>query len=350
MTVRARGFALPLALVLLLALTALAHGALVLARRELQASLAFREAVRARWAARGAVDLVGDALPADWRERRQGEVLGPLESRWEEGVWVEAMVRWMSREFFLVEGAGGSGRWEGRERRGWVGWSLHPVDRLGARRGVAEVGGGVRMESGAGVTGGGLGGVPAHWSPRDCREAVSVADSLFPGGALPTVAPFNPPGLWPPEGSGETHEEDIPSLGVLSGRELLARSRGELGGGGGLGGRDGVGCPGVSGPLFRGNRESLRLAGGRYCGLLVVGGDLTLSGDAVFQGLALVGGTLRIEGDGRLEGMVRVRGDLLMGPRSRLQGRACPVFRALADIRELREPVFLPHAAGFWVF
>ena len=119
MTVRARGFALPLALVLLLALTALAHGALVLARRELQASLAFREAVRARWAARGAVDLVGDALPADWRERRQGEVLGPLESRWEEGVWVEAMVRWMSREFFLVEGAGGRGRWEGRARRGW---------------------------------------------------------------------------------------------------------------------------------------------------------------------------------------------------------------------------------------
>ncbi len=42
---------------------------------------------------------------------------------------------------------------------------------------------------------------------------------------------------------------------------------------------------------MEGSEGSLSLDGGRSCGLLVVAGDLRLSGDAAFQGLALVGGS-----------------------------------------------------------
>lgn len=334
----ARGFVLPLFLVLLLALTAMAHGCLLLARRELQASGAFRHAVRARWAAEGAPALLPRIFPDSWKQRTPGGVLGPVARATGDGVTGSALLRWLDREFFLLEGTGTSRGWPGRGTLAWVGWSLHPAERVGAFEGVVELGGSLLTTGGGRVTGSGLDALPDLWPPGGCLAYETLTDSLFPGGRLPPVASLRPapPPVELPDTSG------IPSLGLLWGDELLRRTAGGLPSPGAPGA---PGCPGTSKPLSVGVEGSASLAGGRYCGMLVVEEDLVMTAGAHVQGLLLVGGELRLEGGSRVEGLARVGADLFLGPGSKVEGRACPVLRVLTERDELRDPLLLPHAS-----
>jgi len=330
--------ALPLLLLLLLALTALGHGTLLLARGELHATWAFRHAVRAEKAAEAAIQMgLGekDALGGE-RVPWVGISLAGGES--EDGLIFRSTLRWLDREYFLVEGSGGSRGWEGERRQAWVGWSLDPVVRVGALLAGGELGGGLSREAGSVLESGGFFEAPEGWSPEICEGYRAVLDSLFPGGPPLPIGPLSEP-----EPAGTESGTSIPTLGLLSGFELLERA-----GSGGLsavlpGGPD-QGCPSGGQPVFHGEEGSAVLVGGRSCGLLVVEGDLLLEGDARFQGLALVGGKLEVEGEASFEGMVRVRGGVRMGPGAEFQARSCPVLWALQNLPELLEPVMLPHA------
>jgi len=306
------GMALPLLLLLLLALTALGHGTLLLARGELHATWAFRHAVRAEKAAEAAIQMGLGEKDAFGRERVPWVGISLAGGESEDGLIFRSTLRWWDREYFLVEGSGGSRGWEGERRQAWVGWSLDPVVRVGALLAGGELGGGLSREAGSVLESGGFFEAPEGWSPEICEGYRAVLDSLFPGGPPLPIGPLSEP-----EPAGTESGTSIPTLGLLSGFELLERA-----GSGGLsavlpGGPD-QGCPS--------------------------GGQPVLEGDARFQGLALVGGKLELEGEASFEGMVRVRGGVRMGPGAEFQARSCPVLWALQNLPELLEPVMLPHA------
>jgi hypothetical protein len=134
--------ALPLVLLLLMALTAFGHGALLLSLRELRATWAFRNLVRANQAAEIALHLALQA-PEIADEDRSPWVLNPLVSgETEDGMLYEAGRRWLTDEFFLMEGRGRIQGWVGERTMIWLGWSGHPPTRMRAFLSTKEGGAG----------------------------------------------------------------------------------------------------------------------------------------------------------------------------------------------------------------
>ena len=340
---RPDGMALPLVLLLLLALTALGHGTLLLARRELSTVWAFRHAIRAGQAAEAS--LKTDALPEylflGQRVPWIGHSLGKAETG--DGLKMEKVFRWLDQEFFLLEGTGGSRGWKGERRRALVGWSLDPEARLGAFSAAFEVGGGPGQGSDVVATDVDLLGPPEAWPEDVWGECQVVLDSIFPGGPIPSTGPLVEQ---PHEDSGAG--ASIPPLGLLTGSRLL-----DLAWSGGSGTHSPQdldrGCP-MQSPVLEGTGGSRILSGGRVCGLLVVEGDLILRGDARFQGLALVGGDLVLEDGAVLEGMARIRGGLLLKDKGTLISRACPVIWSLKGLPELQQLLAFPDGAKLTAF
>lgn len=134
------GMALPLVLILLLALTTLGHGALVLSQREVQASAAFRDLARAEKAAEVGLRLA-QALPLDPLEDRKPWVFQPLlNGELPDGLTYSATRRWIDEEFFVLEGRGGVKGWPGHRTVASVGWALHPGFRVSSFLTAVEVG------------------------------------------------------------------------------------------------------------------------------------------------------------------------------------------------------------------
>lgn len=333
------GMALPLLLVLLLALTALGHGTLLLARRDLKTVWAFRHALRAGQAAEASLRLgqLDVEIIQNERVAWTGHPVGSGE--FGDGLIYRSVFRWLDQEFFLLEGTGGSRGWRGERRRAWVGWSLYPEARLGAFTAGGEVGEGFSREGGSVLVAGGFFGTPEGWSADVCAGYQAVLDSLFPTGPLPPLG-----ALAAPEVDDSGPGASVPSLGLLSGPQLL-EAAGTAGSGLHLLQDSIRGCPGEEGPVFEGTDGSMSFDDGRICGLLVVAGDLRLGGDARFQGLALVGGDLILEGGSVFEGMVRVRKAIRLTDGAVLRPRSCPVLWALEGLPTLQRPLLLPDGA-----
>jgi len=185
-----KGMALPLLLLLLLALTALGHGTLLLARRELQATWAFRHAVRAGKAVEAALRIGLRDQELMGGERVPWVSVGGVAGESEDGFIFRSTVRWLDREYFLVEGFGGSRGWAGERRRAWVGWSLDPAVRVGYLLAGGEVGGEISLGVGSVLESDGFFQPPDGWSPERCEEYGAVLDSLFPSGPLPPIGPL----------------------------------------------------------------------------------------------------------------------------------------------------------------
>jgi hypothetical protein len=330
------GVALPLLLLLLLALTLLAQGTLILAQRELKASTAFLHATRTDQVARSAL-LVGlqAQLPMESSEPSGRSVR--LFREWlDDGLWRGASLRWLDREFFLLEGEGRSQGWAGGRKVAGVGWRMDPPSRMAALGGGVEVGGDLRTLDGGRVSGEGFLSLPEEWEEADCAPYAAELDSLFPSGAIRLVS------YLPVEGSVAV-SVGIPGLGLLEEAHLLARSGegGDVGSGGDAGGT-GLGCPGSGDPVFLGTEGPLTLNTGWSCGLLVVRGDLSLEGNGLFQGVALVGGDLQLAGGWTFQGVVRVRGSVVVRGPSTLDASGCAALRTFNEIAGLREPLLLP--------
>lgn len=332
------GVALPLLLFLLLSMTLLAHGVLLLARMEQQASHAFLHATRSDLVARSALDAGLAGL---------GSVIGGspadtsvllLEEWLQDGLGRKAMVRWLTRELFLLEGQGRSRGWPGERRVGAAGWRLDPVTRLKSFRGGVEAKEEISTSGSGVISSEGFLDTPEGWEESDCESYAGVLDSLYSSGPVPATAPLSGNA-----GEGEGDGTELPGLGLLWGSRLL-----DLGGTGSSeepvppGGMGGEGCPGSGDSLFQVQGGGLELGEGRWCGLLVVEEDLTLRGDGLFQGLLLVGGTLNVEGGWRIQGMARVGGAVHISGLARLEISACPVMRVLEETPILRKPFLLP--------
>jgi hypothetical protein len=340
------GMALPLLLVLLLALTLLGHGTLLLARREVLASRAFLHGVQADLAAGGAVSRVMAGLPTLPGPRTPGGVI-PLLSGWaDEDLWQEVSFRWLSSELFLMEGKGRRKGWSGVRVKGALGWALDPATRIGALRAGLELGGGFFPSPGTEASAVDLLGLPTGWDPEDCAGYATALDSVFAGGALPLTA-----ALPSRDSMAVGGVSQIPSLGFLSGASLLELTRevGFL--------ESGVtsvptdsGCPDSDPPVLMGSVSDLEIRDRWVCGLLVVEGDLRIEGSGGVQGLALVGGNFFLAGSGTLEGLARVRGSVHAEESANIRISACPAIRALAGNPTLLKPLLLPGASGFPIY
>lgn len=270
-----RGVVLGSVVLLLLALTLVAHGALVVARGYRQGGEEVWEAIRVRRAVVGRVQAAavrGDTSALNWAPT------GP-------GVVVRVQPISLSPELTLWRGEGRSGvaRW-------WAGelvWRADPVERGRAASAVAEVGGrvapstaSIHPSSGGSCASdrpqssvGRLGAAGLHLGPLDVEGLAS------------RLSPWRPPGATPP-------------ANCASG-----------------------GCPPSAG-LADG---PLTLSGGSYRGVFLVRGHLTLTDSAVVHGTLFVEGDLMLRTGARVSGAVQVLGDLVMDPDANLHGDPCGV-------------------------
>jgi hypothetical protein len=337
------GVVLVLLLVLLLALTLLGQGILILARRELTASRTFLHATRAEEAAHGAVYLGLERVPPS-PGAGSPSILTPLDSRWTtDGIWRAVGIRWLGSELFLLEGEGRSRGWPGTRFLGALGWKLDPASRLQAFRGGVELGGLLVTAPTAVTDASGVGLPPTGWDPDDCPPLAGPSGLLPSSDPLPLVAILSPP-----DSAGALAGWRIPSLGLLTGPELLARAgaEGALAADGRYTGPS-AGCRGTDPPLLLASGSDLALGGEvRVCGILLVDGDLRLADGAAVQGLALVGGDVIIGAGSRFEGMGRIGGSLVVEDSGILRIRSCPVVRGLAGTPTLLKPLVLPGGSG----
>lgn len=280
-----RGIALAAVLLITVALSVMAHAALLLSRTEVlitRSEVRRLEGTYQATASIAAVEADLDSLP--WT--------GPLPAPWGS---VEAL-RLGAELVLLRVPIPGIASGEGRAR---VLWAPHPPTRLRRRTAAVVVGGAVVRALGAVL------------APSD------------PGAPCPEgTAP--PPGLltWARPSSGDLH----PALGPVTMGELLIRLPPAF-----------PGTLPLDSVLARGVPGSLAVTGtGR--GVLVVEGDLVLGEGAALEGWVWVGGDLVIQGGATFTGMADVGGDLLVEAGAEVRADACVAAGALVGTGALRRP------------
>ncbi len=318
------GFVLAGVVMAMVAMALAAHGALLLARFEVASSHASFSLLEARVAAEsGLIETAARALPAG----DTGPVDGDGGWSWgsdHPGGGFEAEVRPLDSELRLAQVVGWDRRRRVSVRSAGLMWRLDPVARVEAAGGVVEVG------SDASVTG--MEKIDATgWNARPSGVTASVCPPL---GSIP--APLDR-SVGSPTGLPGLGLMDGPSLGAFlesfeSPRVTPASVR-----------RGGVCVPGLTnwgdpaGPpaspcggrfvaLMR--QGDLRLDAGSGQGLLVVDGDLELSGGAHFAGVVLLSGRLVVTEGAIFEGYVRASGGALVED-GQVIGSACRAVRAL---------------------
>lgn len=352
------GVAIPAVLLVLLALTALAHGLLVLSRFELEVGRAARHRLRARLAAEGAVRRAlvewkgaGHEALALYASNAGGGALPPA-------VDYRYVVQRVEREIFVVEGVGVERTGSGNVQVARAVWSLDPAARAGGFSAALEHRGPLALGADASLSGSAVAVPPDEWDPATCSPLGPAIDSLFPTGALPASGLLPPPVPRPTGSPGFPPDTSVARLGPLGFSHLLSLAD-RMPSGGVTPVPDPVGPCRSGSPLNWGAPTdpaapchsffpliavdaTLIMAGGEGQGVLVVRGDLELRGDAVFFGVVLVEGTLTLAGDSRIVGLTRAGGGAVLKDRARVDGSACVALRAFQEASSLRWGVPVP--------
>lgn len=322
------GFVLVLTLLLLLALTLLAHGLLTLAQTHRRAGAAAWTARARDWGARALV--VREVLALDSLTRQDGT----RAVTWEGGQG-EVAHRVLSPELVLVESRVDSA---GTSRAAGLVWALDAAVRVASLPRAVEVGrwpdaatlGRVEVEA-TGVDGCAPDTVPggagrAGVDLRDPGEAFASGEppglGLLAGYAIAgRLAPLPTPlGTPSPTLDGEACGDEPWNWGDPTGAVAACAGR-----------QAAVWWPG-----------DLRVVGGVGQGLVAVGGNLVLD-DARVGGLLLVGGDLVLTGGAVLEGVARVGGELRVGDGAVVRGRPCAAHAALQAAARTGAPLSAPY-------
>lgn len=345
--------AVPLALVLVVALGLLGSGVLALAQRQATTTARAVAWTRSRIVVRGVVRAAAASLADDGPPR--GALWAPvlLASGQTDGVEYGVEWRALGAEWSLVSGWARGGPGAGRAEEAALLWSLDPRARVGAAPAVLVHGGPLFRSLDATVEGSPVTETGEGGSSDACAPWEAALDSIFPTGRLEPAVRDLAPDPVPP----------LPSLGALGPAELEDRVAGRVEGTVTPGPvEDPGGCrdePGnwgsptdPDGPC--GNRRvalyapgDLVLDGGEGQGLLLVEGSLTLEEGAVFAGLVVVGDTLRLGPGTRITGLIRSGGPAVLRSGARVRGRACPALLALDVVPALGRPV--PARGGAWI-
>jgi hypothetical protein len=309
-------------LLLLMALTALAHAALVTARTHRRAGGLVGQARARHWSAVSlavdralGLDSLAEPLPVD-------PVLPGAVGRTE-------LIR-LSPELALVRArvdSAGSG-----SEAGALVWALDPATRIAALARALEVGRAPDAASVAAITTGESLACPPDSQSDPARPLIRALDPAAPDGGdplalgrLPSVdllAALDPlpdaTGGPAPATSGGACGTGLWNWGALSPPDHPCHER----------------------RIAAARAGDLRLVGGEGQGLLAVTGRLELVGTR-FHGLVLTGGDLVLRGGAEIEGVARVGGTVLVDDGSWIAG-PCAARRALEGAGGLRAPRVLP--------
>jgi hypothetical protein len=331
------GAAFVFAVLLMLALLVLAHGALVSSLSELATSRAAVRDLEARAAAEAAVRGALSFSPGRWMDSVATWEAGPTVSRrLGRAESVGALTR-LAPETWLVEGTGVVGEGAGVRTARMV-WSLDPLERIAALASAVSIG----VAEGATLEGVVDASAPTAVQPPleegDCDVWLPALDARYLRSPLTSVT-LRPDTL------------AAPGLGLLDFAALLEATEISIGGVGtpapvesfgacvldepwGWGDPDRRWRPcGAHLPL-RGASTDLRVEGGVGQGILVVDGDLTLTEGVRYFGLLVVSGELRIQDGARFEGMALVR-SVRVGTGAMVTASACWAVRALDAHRDM---------------
>ena len=360
----ARGFAIPLTLMVLLAATAFGHLLYYLARQELTVAGAERDLLIARLAAEGGVRLAVDSAGRALAAIRIGDSTVVEGTHGQRGAYRVTGHR-LTRELYLLAA---EGRADGaaRAKAGRLTWALDPGARLAALPAAVAFRTDLVLANSATIDGDRVTAPPLAWGTTECAPHLPLADSLFPGGVVADGAVWVPPlATLEPARRRLKGDLDPPALhlGVLSPRDLTELADITLGVPGGRARVHlGSGCPATAAgnwgtPLSPAGgcgtylpvvvvRGSLEVTGGEGQGVLVVDGGASFSANATYAGLVLAAGDVRLADDARVVGWIRSGDRVLLEGRARVEASACAGLRALshAGLRTMRA---LP--AGSWL-
>lgn len=331
-----RGAALAFVVLMMLALLTLAHGALLAALAERSAARAAVRELRRRGAAEYAVAAPAARAPGAWTDsvavwQTVRDTLGSLGP-----AAVERRLRRLGPESWLLEGvARDSSGVEARSAR--LAWAAEPRERVEALTGTVTVGPGAAVlvegsiESTAPAT------VRAPMRADDCdpwQERLGARYAAAPLAAVAVAQDSTAPlslGLLDFDRLLDAAVVTVSSTGTPAPAEALGACLSEepwM-----WGDPDGPFRPCGSELPMRGSTGDVQVAGGVGQGLLVVDGDLTLTGSRLY-GMVIVRGTLRLDGAATLEGMALTRDGLEIGSGSALRASACWAVRVLSAHRD----------------
>ncbi len=319
---------------LLLTATALAHGTLLVARAELNASRAYAGALEDKAALRARRDeALAAGLDSDlmrlpiWDVAAVGGQAEGVEPT--DPAWQPLRVRRVGPESWWLERAALDG---GSRRIGTSGlllWWLDPVSRIRALGAVVTVGQGALVRIDGSIDRLGFGLAEAPLDAATCDPEVGPAFEGVVPDAVATGA----------DGSAA-------ALGLLSFEDLVAGTSVGIAGTGVPFPSEWAGVCSTDEPWNWGDPErptgpcgahiavrrtadTLHVAGGSGQAMLVVDGDLQLSGDARLYGMVVASGVVTLEDRSELHGMVVADGGLIVGAGATVRGSACWAARAL---------------------
>jgi hypothetical protein len=332
------GAALVFVILLMLGLLALAHGALLASLSERAGARAAVRELEVRAAAAIGLQAILTEAPMSWMDSvdvwdtwtTSGRFVGPVETF--------GVARRLAAESWLVEGLGRMGGGiSARTMR--LAWSLDPLTRVKALPAVVSVGTGAPVSVGGTVDASDPAAVQSPMRPGDCDPWVGELDAHFR--MTPVSAVGNLPDSVAAPGLGLLAFEDIVSVAPLTVTGSGSPAPSEASGACLVDEPWGWGDPdqpwracGSHLPL-RAADGALRVTGGAGQAVLIVNGDLTLTGGARLSGLVITSGVLRLEGGATFEGMALAGGGLDVAPGAAIRGSGCWAVRALASQREL---------------
>jgi len=337
------GAALALMLLLITALTLLGMGVLSLARRHAVAARKSERVLQATLAAEAGVRQIVAAWPVAAADLATGSVLaaggGAVGAT---GRFAVSVLR-LDRELFVAHSVGSHAADPSERHVADAIWVLDPAVRLGHVAAAIELGGRFEDLGGGETPAAALGAVPAGWDASVCAPFQALVDSLFPSGEVAPSAPLRrppPESAWASDGALLPFDpvppgEPVPSLGLHTvdglirvGAQLesdfapvseVCASRDP--GPGRAECRPAKGIWGADGGAV--------VFGGVGRGVLAIGGDLVLRGDAIFAGWLLVEGDLTLQGSARIFGFVQAGGDVSIEASAGVTASACAGLEAL---------------------
>jgi hypothetical protein len=323
-------------ILVMLAILALAHGALVAALSERSASHAAVRELEARAAADVGMWRALRHPAGGWMDSVKPGTELALGTSNVGSVTVGASLLRLGPESWLALGS--VRRPSGvAARTGRMAWSLDPVERVVALGAVVSVVDGSAVLLGGTVDGSAPAAVLPPLREEDCEPWIEAIRNRYGAGGLPPVALLADGGV-------------EPRLGMSGFEELLAAAAIRVSGVGTPSPVELMGLCRETDPwswgdperpwrpcgthlAFRGAEDDLYVEGGVGQGVLVVDGDVTFAAGARHYGLVLARGMLRLEGGAALEGMAIAGGGLVMEVGTSLRGSACWAVRALVAQR-----------------
>lgn len=323
-----RGAAFIAVVLLLLTATALAHGALLVARAELSAARAHAEALGNASALRvGMAEALGAGLDSGLaRLPVWGVAAVPGVPA---GVSGPLRLRRVGPESWWLEGSVGAAPSRRIGTPGLLLWWPDPATRLKTLGAVVTVGREAPVRIDGTIERLGFAGAQP---PLDAATCAAEIGTMFES-VVPDAVATNASG-------------SVAGLGLLGFEGLLARTPVEVvGPGAPLAGQSAGACS-IAEPWNWGDPErpaspcgghiavrrasdSLHVTGGTGQAMLVVDGDLRLSGDARLHGMVVASGVVTLDDRSELHGMAVAEGGLIVGAAATVRGSACWAARAL---------------------